>query len=288
MLGKLIGHEWKGTYKVGCLLLACMVGATFIGWLGFQGPMWQAAFSNSYYYGFGLLDLLSIGTFLLYVIALMGVLFGLLIYLGIRFYRTMYTDEGYLLHTLPVTKHQILISKVLVSSIWIIIIYVALALSVFVLVASLVSAALAGEYTFVEVWTEAWNEVGRQWSLASPEIRADVIRLLLYLVYGIIVGPFCMIMFLFGAITLGQLFTKHRVLMAIVFYIGMGIVRSIVEQVVQGTVTAIQFKSAVSDYDFLNAYMGSTWNVSFILDLVLAVVLYLVSYQIISRRLNME
>lgn len=288
MLGKLIRHEWKGTYKVGCLLLACMAGATFFGWLGFQGPMWQAAFTESYYYGFGLLDLMSVGTLFLYIIALIGVIYGMLIYLGVRFYRTMYTDEGYLLHTLPVTKHQVLISKILVSSIWIIIVYVALALSVFVLVASLVSTVLAGEYTFAEVWTQAWEQIGELWGLASPEIRADVIRFLLYLVYTVIAGPFCMIMFLFGAITLGQLFTRHRVLMAIVFYIGMGIVRSIVEQVVQGIVASLRLGSIASEYDFINTYMGSTWNVSSILDLVLAVVLYLASYQIISKRLNME
>lgn len=31
MLGKLIKHEWKGTYRVGCLMLIVLAGVTFLG-----------------------------------------------------------------------------------------------------------------------------------------------------------------------------------------------------------------------------------------------------------------
>mgnify|MGYP006882960014 CR=1 FL=1 len=47
MLGKLIKHEWKGTYRVGCLMMLLMAGITFFGWLAFQSPMWKELSGDS-------------------------------------------------------------------------------------------------------------------------------------------------------------------------------------------------------------------------------------------------
>ena len=40
------------------------------------------------------------------------------IYIAVRFYKNLYTDEGYLMHTLPVTPRQLLVSKLTVGSLW--------------------------------------------------------------------------------------------------------------------------------------------------------------------------
>lgn len=47
MLGKLVKHEWKGTYRVGCLMLLVVAIVTFFGWLAFQAPMWQMLAGNN-------------------------------------------------------------------------------------------------------------------------------------------------------------------------------------------------------------------------------------------------
>ena len=41
MLGKLVKHEWRSTYRMGCLMLFITLMVTFLGWLSFQSPMWR-------------------------------------------------------------------------------------------------------------------------------------------------------------------------------------------------------------------------------------------------------
>ena len=46
MLGKLIKHEWKGIYKVGCILTLVMIAVTAIGCIMLQLPAMTALFSE--------------------------------------------------------------------------------------------------------------------------------------------------------------------------------------------------------------------------------------------------
>lgn len=107
MLGKLMKYEWKNIWKAGTLMLLGMLVVTVIGCVVLRMPGGVVT---------GLLDnndinatqswfVLSsfVATLILYVIMLLASTWGMLIFLGIRFYRSMYTDEGYLSHTLPVT-----------------------------------------------------------------------------------------------------------------------------------------------------------------------------------------
>ena len=120
MLGRLIKHEWKSTYKVGCLMLAAMAVTTFLGWMSFQTPMWRSMGDGGG--RFIWLDIFGAFTLVMYVVLLVVINSGIVIYVGVHFYKTMYTDEGYLLHTLPVTKHEILFCKILVGGLWVLII----------------------------------------------------------------------------------------------------------------------------------------------------------------------
>ena len=42
----------------------------------------------------------------------------LTIYFAIRFYKNLYTDEGYLMHTLPVKPWMLIVSKLTIGTIW--------------------------------------------------------------------------------------------------------------------------------------------------------------------------
>ena len=95
MLGKLFKHEWKCTWKAGCIMLLGLVLVSFFGWFSFQAPIWRSMANESYYSGISVWDLMSFGTLFMYVILLVGLNYGIIIYMGVRFYKTMYTDEGY-------------------------------------------------------------------------------------------------------------------------------------------------------------------------------------------------
>jgi len=288
MLGKLIKYEWKSTYKVGCMMLLGLVLVTMFGWLSFQAPLWQAAVHNEYYESFGIWDLFSVMIVVMYAFMLVGLNYGIIIYLGVRFYKTMYTDEGYLTHTLPVTKHQILVGKIFVSGIWSLIIALGVFVSVMSLMLFMVGAFMPEGYTFAELWEEFsyfWDDFDDMFREIFGTTFGNYSLLMLI---SVILGPFTTITILFGAISIGQLFTKHRVLMAIVSYVGILIVENLISSAIQSAVSIRQMARSITDRGLVGGYLNVTMFTSLLIPLLLAVGLYVVSYYVTDRRLNME
>ena len=96
MLGKLMKYEWKNIWKAGTLMLLGMLVVTVIGCVVLRMPGGVVT---------GLLDnndinatqswfVLSsfVATLILYVIMLLASTWGMLIFLGIRFYRSIHTE----------------------------------------------------------------------------------------------------------------------------------------------------------------------------------------------------
>ncbi len=277
MLGKLIKHEWKSTYKVGCIMLFATLVITFFGWMAFQSPMWQNMESSRY--RASILDALSIVTIIMYAFMLVGVMYGILIYLGVHFYRTMYTDQGYLTHTLPVTKHQLLGSKILVSGLWMMFISLAIFLSVVILISSLITAVMPAGYSLMEAWGEIFGALGEWSEWFRNELDFNFVRTLAVFLFSAVISPFTMVMVLFGSISVGQFFTRFRVLMAIVCYIGILIIQSILGSLLQNVVL---WQSS------LGIYIDSTNIFNALINLLMSIVLYVLSWLVISKKLNME
>ena len=280
MLKKLIKYEWKHTGKVGGLMAILCVIVTFLGWLSFRSPMWQSVFDDSSYYSFHPLDFLSVVTLIMWIFLLIGLSYGMIIYLGVHFYKTMYTDQGYLTHTLPVKKSQLLVSKILVGGLWELIIMALVILSVLVVTGSLVKEMLPDSYTmstFLDELGQVLRQIFRE--LETGRI-INLTGWLIYMIATVIVGPFATITILYGAITVGQLFTKVRVLMAIVCYVGVGIVIQMLSSLIQSV--------AAFSVEQIDTYMDVTMNCSFFVNVIMAIALYFISRWIITNKLNME
>lgn len=279
MLGKLIKHEWKSTYKIGCLILGAMALITLIGWLAFQTPMWRALNQGSF--AFGWFDIFGILTLVMYVVMLGGANLCILIYLGVHFYRTMYTDEGYLTHTLPVTQMEILGSKVLVSSLWIMITMAAMYLSGFCLLFTMVSMFAGEGLTMAELWMEFSSGIWDVLRVMQDDLDLNVWRYLGTIAVTLAAQPFITTATLFGAISTGQLFTKHRVLMAVLSYIGILVVKSMIMSLLRSIWTAVEYYS-------VGSYLNSSLDLGVVVDAAVAAGLYAVSYYVIKNKLNME
>lgn len=289
MLGKLLKYEWKGTCKVGGLMLIVLAGITFLGWLAFQSPMWNKLEADSYYYesSITILDIVSVFTLFLYVIMLVAVPVGIMVFLAVHFYKTMYTDEGYLTHTLPVTKNKLLVSKILISGMWVLIVLVGMYASLFALLNFMFGAILPDEYSLGEFWRMFSAEFGD--AIVEAFEEGYGVNLSVYFVYFIVsmlIGPFITMIILFGAISMGQLFTKHRVLMAIVSYIGVMIINGILGTVMEGIITTAHINS--NSDSVLSSYFNTNLVCSSVLNLAVAVVMYLVSWFVSTKKLNME
>ncbi|MDE5932692.1 MAG: hypothetical protein K2H40_09480, partial [Lachnospiraceae bacterium] len=122
MLGKLMKYEWKATWKLLVPLNLFIVVMSILAYITVQLDFFDS--NNALVLTTGGILLMTC-VFSMFVILVVSV-----IYLIYRFYTSVYGDEGYLLHTLPVDKHHIIIAKAVVSASWIILNIVLIYLSI--------------------------------------------------------------------------------------------------------------------------------------------------------------
>lgn len=297
MLGKLMKYEWKNIWKAGTLMLLGMLVVTVIGCVVLRMPGGVVT---------GLLDnndinatqswfVLSsfVATLILYVIMLLASTWGMLIFLGIRFYRSMYTDEGYLSHTLPVTANQLFLSKILVSGVWYLFISIGIGISVVALVVSLMTGLLnIGELSSVltqyngNIWefmADAFYELGRTY---EEEMGINLSHYVITLLLTYVAGPFITMVTLFGALTIGQLSSKHKGFMGILAYAGLTILSSIIGSTVQ---SAFMFgTNFMSSSGGFSVTTNMAYDINVITSLLIAAIMYGVSYYIMNRKLNLD
>ena len=290
-------YEWKNIWKAGTLMLLGMLVVTVIGCVVLRMPGGVVT---------GLLDnndinatqswfVLSsfVATLILYVIMLLASTWGMLIFLGIRFYRSMYTDEGYLSHTLPVTANQLFLSKILVSGVWYLFISIGIGISVVALVVSLMTGLLnIGELSSVltqyngNIWeflADAFYELGRTY---EEEMGINLLHYGITLLLTYVAGPFIAMVTLFGALTIGQLSSKHKGFMGILVYAGVTILSSIIGSTVQ---SAFMFGANVANSaSGITVSTNSAYDINVITSLLLAAIMYGVSYYIMNRKLNLD
>ena len=287
MLGKLIKHEYKSTYKVYGGLLLVVVMVTLLSILSLKAPMWTSMLASRTAQRITSLDVLAIIMLITYIFTLIGIVWAFIIYSGVHFYRTMYTEQGYLTHTLPVNSHQIFVSKIIISGVWYLIINIAILVSIVAWLYMLINNIYVGSGEGSSLWAlmmdnrEAFAKMMKE--IFGSKIGSEVVTLLLITPISLISA----ITILFGAITIGQLSQKHKVLMSIVSYIVITIVISIIQGIISFPITIRQsFELMANDVNSLGIG-ASTW-VSVIVSLIAAISLYFISNYIVTKKLNLE
>jgi len=104
MLSKLLKHEIKDTARIIPFLYLIAFAAAAIAFISFSTGINWLRYSSSI-----LLILIGIAVFIV-----------TLVFISVRFYQNLYSREGYLMFTLPVKPHFLLISKAIVSISWLI------------------------------------------------------------------------------------------------------------------------------------------------------------------------
>lgn len=108
MLGKLIRYDAKIQFKfLGGVSLICLIISLFAGITGKLSDAYSKLF---------ILDMLSYISFALWILSMILMVCGVFIYAVVFFRRNLFRDEGYLMHTIPVTETQLFMSKLLTST----------------------------------------------------------------------------------------------------------------------------------------------------------------------------
>lgn len=213
MFGKLMKAEWRASRRViGALCAVVLISGALLGLLGNlllrEGTgSWQLpGFVNV------LFSLLSMTAVLAVTLSLAASVF----YVLWRYYRSRFTEEGYLTYTLPVNNHQLMLSSILASVLEILLVGLA----------TVAAMAIAFGIFSAEL---PWNEVDRGlvWSrfrelLSLRPVAGDVLLVLL----NMVLMGLAALLTLMLAVTIGATAAKkHPILLAIAVYYGLSLVR---------------------------------------------------------------
>ena len=108
MLAKLMKYEWKSTWKLLLPMNLLIIVMTLLACITVRLDVFDT--DNDAVIFSAMMIIIT------YAASMFVVMIGTAIFLIYRFYTSTYGDQGYLLHTLPVDKHHIIIAKAAVSS----------------------------------------------------------------------------------------------------------------------------------------------------------------------------
>ena len=272
MLGKLLKHEFHAVSRLLlpmhlALILITLVGRFYV----------QFAMSNMD----SRFDLINVSLVMFYMLALFAILILTYVYLYIlRPHKNLFSDEGYLMHTLPVTASMHIWSKLIVSICWILLDMFLISLSVFLMLVN---------PDFLEYWPNMIGEIQEMISITTGMdfvmgAIAYIINLLISCARGILVVYMCM--------AVGHSFNQYKLLISIGIYIGVSMGMSLIT-----TLAGILFSMPFGGYGSLSLFMISsdyntlsqqmTWFDT-VLSLVVAAAAFFVTQYFLSKRLNLE
>ena len=214
MFGKLMKAEWRASRRViGALCAVVLISGALLGLLGNlllreSSGSWQLpGFVNV------LFSLLSVAAVLAVALSLAASVF----YALWRYYRSRFTEEGYLTYTLPVNNHQLMLSSILASVLEILLVGLATVAAV---------AMAFGIFAAELPWNEVdWGLVGRRFEELLSSFRPVVGDVLLVLL-NMVLMCLATLLTLMLAVTIGATAAKkHPVLLAIAVYYGLSLVR---------------------------------------------------------------
>lgn len=274
MLRKLLKHEFRATARImlpmfGLLVLAS-VGANFSirGMLDSENTL-----------------LSTIGTVLIMLFTVAVIAVGIVAFVLMinRFYKNLLQDEGYVMMTLPVSIHQQIWSKLIVSTVWFAATVVVIGLSCFIMAAD------------IRFMGELWRGLG---DLTAYVVRSNHLDLVangaLFCVELLILCVFASIALclrFYSAMAIGFSFPNHKGLLSVAAYM-------VTDVAVQ--ILVFSGISLLDDSWLYRLLLGWEPNISaaagmhlsmwilILLEVIYAAVFYFLTVYFLQKHLNLE
>lgn len=266
MFRKLLKHEFRATRGFLGIACAAAIGSGLLGGASLRYLTYAAETQPDANVSIVFFALALVAAFL----ALFTSCIAMLVMQVGRFYNSRFTDEGYLTFTLPVSGHQILLSSLVSGVVNVIIVWLVMVVSFFLLI----YLGVSGTPGFAE---EFWPELGEFFRRLGAEIRMHHVGMILETILVALVSAVaegCVIML---SVTLGALKAKkHKILAAFGFYYLIHVVLSILSTVAMARFAFYQ------DFEFY-LEMGITGLGA----LVIAAACYFPTHYLVTRRLNL-
>ena len=268
MLGKLMKYEWKATWKLLLPMNAFIVLMSILVYITVQMSFFD---SDNH-----LVEMTGTAIVFTYILSMFVIYIGTIIYLIYRFYTSVYGDEGYLLHTLPMDKHHIIIAKTLTSTAWVIINSIVITVSVLFVFSSTQTEFMELMAGVFEFYIDILNDYG---TITGFSILMTVIASL--------ISAFARILKIFACASLGQLASNHKLLASFGFYYGIYIVQQLFEMIFLA-ILGLVYKSVDYDVFTLFGMVGTGWEYTLISGLIYCALFYFLTWYMMDKKLNLD
>lgn len=274
MLRKLMKHEFRATGRVMLPVIAILLATSVAANLALRYLMDSRAWFLNMVGGLLMMAL---------VVAIIGVCVVSFVLMVQRFYKNLLQDEGYVMLTLPVSIHQHIWSKLIVSSVWFI---------VTVLAVILACCITAFDLTVVKeiLWglgriLEELRKVQAYYALNGTAIAVELIVL-------VFLGLVAMCLQFYAALAAGHSLPTHKLAWSVAWYFGLQFVFQIIG------VSAIQILDRTGFFEWgifhpgvhLDAMAGIHIGMGLLIlgTVVYGAVFYAITIFFLKKRLNLE
>lgn len=292
MLGKLIKYEWKGFRIPLLIMIIVLTGTTALtcSIILTVNPNFDDVSAV-----FSILSLWII--FLMYYFSIIGCSLGIMLVIAVRFYKTCYTDQGYLTHTLPVSTQKILNVKIASSIVVSMLMILVTVVSVFIVlnlgvnrIFSIIAAERSGYMGNIGDVRRLFSmEMASFFREFKEEFGISFGWYIAYLIVYSIVAVIANIMTVLGCVSLGQLYAKHRIMGSIVAYLVVQFIMKVLGNIASILMYGRMFSAGVNHKEYTAfGIMNPSMNLTLLFLVIMAVAMYFINLHMMTKRLNLE
>lgn len=271
MLGKLMKHELRATSRI-MLPLFLLVLLTAAG----ANVSTRILLDMNHTF----LNVLGVVLMIAFILAIIGVCLASFVVMLQRFYKNLLQDEGYIMMTLPVSVHQLVWSKLLVSILWYAATIIIVVLAFFILVFNI---------SLVKEIFQSCSQI-----LSALRFNDEAVHIPFFILEILIlafIGCAGTCLTFYSALSIGHSFANRKMLFSVIIYFGI----QFILQMAMGLFFTIVNYTEVDYYlaNTLPVFSGMTgihilMVLFIIIALIHAAIFYFITTHFLSKRLNLE
>lgn len=285
MLKKLLKYEWKDTRKLLLPINLAVVLITIIGCIMLSTSVFDSEM------GF----LLAAPLLVLYILAIITFSCITLVYVYMRFYKNLYTAEGYLMHTLPVTHTQLFHSKLILGYFWFFLNSLLTTLSTTALGASLgfheAVKEMSGEISesFINDFLLSAGQTPESFSFADL-FGFPLPVFILFIFLMVLASSLSSVLMGYVSVLLGQRMERNKLAASVAIYFGIYMVIQILTSLAVVLPQLINLGNYLEDEstNFLAESFQSLFPSMIICYLVMNIIFYVICRILVNRQVNLD
>lgn len=274
MLKTLLKYEWKDTWGLcatcnGIALILSVIGALMI-------SLWHYSDDKSFTdTQTAMLGVVFTFYVIIYIVSVFAIVLVMKYYFFLRYYKNLFTDQGYLMHTLPVKSTDLINSKLIIAVLWQFITGIVVAICIVLISFSFTN--IFAELSITD-FAEAFHDI----EIEFEELMKGIPLIVSAVICGLISPVFEMLL-MYMAVGIGQLSKKNRLLLSILVLIGIYIGKRFISSLLS---FPLQLLVINEDPSLTSINIGSVLVALTIVGITVG--LYFLNKYFIEKKLNLE